>query len=67
MRLHFALSLGEDNPVGKVRRWLGQFFAAEHPIPFVLNLAGPRESKSRGIQKRTRKFLTEVLCGMLHG
>ena len=28
-------------------------------------VAGPRESKARGIQKRTRKFLAEVLGGML--
>lgn len=65
MRSHFVVSLGEDDPVGKVQRWLGQFFAAEHPVPFVLNVAGPRESKALGIQKRTRKFLTEVLDGML--
>ena len=65
MRSHFVVSLGEDDPVGKVQRWLGQFFAAEHPVPFVLNVAGPRESKASGIQKRTRKFLTEVLEGML--
>ena len=65
MRSHFVVSLGEDDPVGKVQRWLGQFFAAEHPVPFVLNVAGPRESKARGIQKRTRKFLAEVLEGML--
>ena len=34
-------------------------------MPFVLNVAGPRESKAGGIQKRTRRFLAEVLQGML--
>ena len=65
MRPHFVVSLGEDDAVGKVRRWLRQFMQTEHPTPFVLNVAGPRESKACGIQKRTRKFLTEVLLGML--
>ena len=65
MRSHFVVSLGEEDAAGKVRRWLVQFFVAEHSVPFVLNVAGPRESKARGIQKRTRKFLAEVLGGML--
>ena len=57
--------LGEEDAAGKVRRWLVQFFVAEHSVPFVLNVAGPRESKVRGIQKRTRKFLAEVLSSFL--
>ena len=65
LRSHFVVSLGETDAVGKVQRWLAQFFAIEHPVPFVLNVAGPRESKSSGIQKRTRKFLVEVLQGMI--
>ena len=65
MRSHFVVSLGEADAVGKVKRWLVQFFAIEHPVPFVLNVAGPRESKAGGIQKRTRRFLTEVLQDML--
>ncbi|MBQ3289094.1 MAG: putative molybdenum carrier protein [Kiritimatiellae bacterium] len=65
MRSHFVVSLGEPDAVGKVQRWLAQFFAIEHPVPFVLNVAGPRESKAVGIQERTRHFLTEVLQGML--
>ena len=65
MRSHFVVTFGEADAVGKVRKWLGQFFAAEHPVPFVLNVAGPRESKAPGIQSRTRLFLTEVLNGML--
>ena len=62
MRSHFVVSLGESDAVGKVQRWLAQFFAQEHPVPFVLNVAGPRESKASGIQKRTRRFLAEVLA-----
>ena len=65
MRSHFVVSLDEPDSVGKVRRWLGQFFDAEHPVPFVLNVAGPRESKAPGIQERTRRFLVEVLVGMV--
>ena len=64
MRSHFVVSLGEADAVGKVRKWLGQFFAAEYPVPFVLNIAGPRESKAGGIQKRTRRFLVEVFREM---
>ena len=67
MRSHFVVSLGEADAAGKVQRWLGQFFAQEHPVPFVLNIAGPRESKAGGIQKRTRKFVVEVLQGMKMG
>ncbi|MBO7684654.1 MAG: hypothetical protein J6T51_08025 [Kiritimatiellae bacterium] len=64
MRSHLVVSLGEADAVGKVQRWLAQFFAVEHPVPFVLNVAGPRESKASGIQRRTRRFLVEVLQGM---
>ena len=67
LRSHFVVSLDEADAVGKVQRWLAQFFAIEHPIPFVLNVAGPRESKASGIQKRTRKFLVDVLQGMIEG
>ena len=65
MRSHFVVSLGEADAVEKVRKWLGQFFEIEHPVPFVLNVAGPRESRAGGIQKRTRRFLAEVLQAML--
>lgn len=60
-RSHFVVSLGEPGAVEKTRKWLSQFFAGEHPVPFVLNVAGPRESKARGVQKRTRAFVGEVL------
>ena len=64
MRSHLVVSFGEADAVEKVRKWLGQFFAVEHPVPFVLNVAGSRESKSPGIQSRTRLFLDEVMNGM---
>ena len=67
LRSHLVVSLDETDAVGKVQRWLAQFFAIEHPIPFVLNVAGPRESKASGIQKRIRKFLVDVLQGMIEG
>ena len=67
MRSHFVVSFGEADAVAKVRTWLGQFFAAPRTTPFVLNVAGPRESKASGIQKQTRRFLAEVLSGMLEG
>ena len=65
MRSHFVVSLDETEAADKVRKWLGQFFAVEHPVPFVLNVSGPRESKASGIQKRTRTFLIDVLKGMV--
>ena len=64
MRSHFVVSLGEADAVEKVRMWLGQFFEIEHPVPFVLNVAGSRESKASGVRKRTRRFLAEVLAGL---
>ena len=63
-RPHFVVSLGEASAAEKVRTWLGSLFATQHPGPFVLNVAGPRESKSGGIQKRTRRFLVEVLSNL---
>ena len=65
MRSHLVVSLVESDAVGKTQRWLAQFFEQAHPVPFVLNVAGPRESKAGGIQKCTRKFVAEVLQGML--
>lgn len=67
MKPHVVVAFDEADAVGKVQGWLGQFFAAGHPVPFVLNVAGPRESKSPGVQSRTRTFLADVLAGMLEG
>ena len=64
-RSHFVVSLEEENGVERVQEWLKSFFAAESsPHPLVLNVAGPRESKVSGIQKRTKKFLIDVFAGL---
>ena len=39
--------------------WLRQFLGMSSSL--VLNVAGPRESKSPGIQAKTKAFLSEVL------
>ena len=39
--------------------WLRQFLGMSSAL--VLNVAGPRESKSPGIQSKTKAFLSEVL------
>jgi len=65
LRSHLIVAIGENDAVGKIRRWLVQFFGQEHPVPFVLNVAGPRESKAVGIQKSTRRLLIESLRGII--
>jgi len=65
MRSHFIVCLAETDAVEKTRNWLSQFFVEPRQIPFVLNVAGPRESKAPGVAKRTRQLLGEVLQGML--
>jgi hypothetical protein len=67
LRSHLIVSIGENDAVGKIRRWLAQFFGQEHPMPFVLNVAGPRESKAVGIQESTRRLLIEALQAMIAG
>ena len=62
MRSHLVVSLGEGDAVGKTQRRLAQFFEKEHPVPSVLSVAGPRESKAGEIQKRARQFVEEVCC-----
>lgn len=44
-----------DDHVARVVAWL------EEVSPQVLNIAGPRESRARGIQVQTARFLAEVL------
>lgn len=65
LRSHFVIALSDSAAVAKTQKWLGQFFAADRSSSFVLNVAGPRESKMPGIQERTRQFLIEVLNGVL--
>ena len=61
------VSIDENDAVGKIRRRLAHFLGQEHPIPSVLNVAGPRESKAVGIQKSTRRLLIEALQDMITG
>ena len=64
MRSHFVACPDEAEAVQKTRNWLLPFFAEPRQTPFVLNVAGPRESKSPGIGKLTRHFILEVLQGL---
>ena len=50
--------------VGKVVEWLEKL-AAENGSGIVLNVAGPRESKSPGIQESTRRFITQLLTRVM--
>lgn len=61
MRPHLAVNLVEEGATDKAWQWLERFFADRPHSPFVLNIAGPRESKSPGIRERVRKFLMNVL------
>lgn len=63
-RSHFVISPGELNAVEKTRNWLRQFYDERYPTPFVLNVAGPRESKTPGIQEQVRHFVKEVFAAM---
>ncbi len=49
------------------RARMQEHVSANYIVRTRQNVAGPRESKSAGIQSRTRLFLTEVLGGMLEG
>jgi hypothetical protein len=57
--LYVAL-LGETDP-GECLAWLQECVAGR--AGFVLNVAGPRESKCPGIYRRAVTFLLPVLCG----
>jgi hypothetical protein len=46
----------EDGPIEDVRRWLDEV------RPAVLNIAGPRESTSPGIEQRALRFLLDVFA-----
>lgn len=41
--------------------WVGR----RHPRPWIINVAGNRESKAPGIERATEKFMTDLL-GALH-
>ncbi len=64
LRSHFVVSLDERDAVEKARAWLRQFLNGEPGRPFVLNVAGPRESKAAGIQSQTAAFVSKVYEGV---
>ena len=61
--VQLGLEFGGWAPYGwiaeKPLAWLRQFLGMSSAL--VLNVAGPRESKSPGIQAKTKAFLSEVL------
>lgn len=58
-RSHHVVDLSAGNAKVEALKWLRQFLGKVSP--FVLNVAGPRESKAPGIQAKTKAFLSEVL------
>lgn len=60
-RSHHVVDLSAANAKEDALTWLRQFDSLG---ALVLNVAGPRESKSPGIQAKTRAFLSEVLWEM---
>ena len=58
-RPHHVACLGTANAMDETMRWLQSFQPIERP--FVLNIAGPRESGAPGIQERATEFLCRLL------
>ena len=58
-RSHHVVDMSAANAKGDALGWLRQFLGMSSAL--VLNVAGPRESKSPGIQAKTKAFLSEVL------
>ena len=65
MKPHLVLDIGRSGSIEKARHWIAICIRDCSNRPFKLNIAGPRESKRRGIQKRTRRFLVDVIKPML--
>ena len=59
MKPHCVVNMSAANAKEDTFRWLRQFLGMSSAL--VLNVAGPRESKSPGIQAKTKAFLSEVL------
>ena len=59
MRSHKAIAMSAANAKDEALKWLRQFLGMSSA--FVLNVAGPRESKAPGIQARAKAFLEELL------
>ena len=58
-RSHHVVDMSAANAKEDALAWLRQFLGMSSSL--VLNVAGPRESKSPGIQAKTKAFLSEVL------
>ena len=58
-RSHHVVDMSAANAKADALGWLRQFLGMSSAL--VLNVAGPRESKSPGIQAKTKAFLPEVL------
>lgn len=59
LKPNFVACIGAPNALEETRRWLESFQQISRP--FVLNVAGPRESGSPGIQELGKAFLVELL------
>ena len=58
-RSHHVVDMSAANAKEDALAWLRQFLGMSSAL--VLNVAGPRESKSPGIQAKTKAFLSKVL------
>ena len=58
--VHVALELSGKEQVEEIRRFLSRVHE-QHPEPWVLNVAGPRESRRPGLQQFVGKTLFEAL------
>ena len=58
-RSHHVVDMSAANAKEDALGWLRQFLRMSSVL--ALNVAGPRESKSPGIQAKTKAFLSEVL------
>ena len=61
-RPHHVACLGAANAMDETMRWLQSFQLIERP--FVLNVAGPRESGAPGIQEQATEFLCQLLSAV---
>ena len=61
-RPHHVACLEAANAMDEAVRWLQSFQQIERP--FVLNVAGPRESGAPGIQQRATAFLHQLLSAV---
>jgi hypothetical protein len=63
LRPHHVACLGAANAMDETMRWIQSFQPIDRP--FVLNIAGPRESGAPGIQERATEFLCQLLSADL--